>query len=220
MYAIMRIWQGQLYAIIRICQVQWPSMALADAILVCLAEKPMTGYELARSFDASIGFFWRADHQQIYRELARLRDRGHALPEEIVQEGKPNKLVYSITPEGRSSLRTWSSRPSAPPTVKDDLLVRLYALDDVDHAALRADIGLRLEHHRDRLARFERILQKHFSGRALSLHDTGRRLGLTLGLRYERNWVEWCEEALSALPDDMPRSEHTLRRTAKKGAKP
>src|SRR3984893_14430046 len=49
-------------------------VALGDAILVCLTERPMTGYELAKTFDASIGYFWRADHQQIYRELARLRD--------------------------------------------------------------------------------------------------------------------------------------------------
>ena len=48
-------------------------MALADAILVCLTERPMTGYELAKTFDSSMGFFWRASHQQIYRELQQLR---------------------------------------------------------------------------------------------------------------------------------------------------
>ncbi len=48
-------------------------MALGDAILACLTERPMTGYELAKTFDSSIGFFWKANHQQIYRELSRLR---------------------------------------------------------------------------------------------------------------------------------------------------
>jgi len=33
------------------------SVALGDAILVCLTERPMTGYELAKTFDSSIGFF-------------------------------------------------------------------------------------------------------------------------------------------------------------------
>ena len=72
-------------------------MALGDAILACLTERPMTGYELAKTFDASIGFFWKADHQQIYRELSRLRDRGHVQGREVVQSGKPNKLVYTLT---------------------------------------------------------------------------------------------------------------------------
>ena len=76
-------------------------MALGDAILACLTERPMTGYELAKTFDNSIGFFWKADHQQIYRELTKLRDRGHIQGREVVQSGKPNKLVYTLTPEGR-----------------------------------------------------------------------------------------------------------------------
>jgi DNA-binding PadR family transcriptional regulator len=38
-------------------------LALGDAILACLTERPMSGYELAKTFDASIGFFWKADHQ-------------------------------------------------------------------------------------------------------------------------------------------------------------
>ena len=46
-------------------------VALGDAIHACLTERPMTGYELAKTFDSSIGFFWKADHQQIYRELSR-----------------------------------------------------------------------------------------------------------------------------------------------------
>ena len=107
-------------------------MALGDAILACLTERPMTGYELAKTFDSSIGFFWKADHQQIYRELSKLRDRGHVQAREVVQSGKPNKLVYTLTSEGKAAFRHWAARPSMPASIKDDLLVRLYALDSVD----------------------------------------------------------------------------------------
>src|SRR5215469_16273245 len=107
-------------------------MALGDAILACLTERPMTGYELAKTFDASIGFFWKADHQQIYRELSKLRDRGHVQARDVVQYGKPNKLVYTLTPEGRGAFRHWAAQPSVPPSIKDALLVRMCALDCVD----------------------------------------------------------------------------------------
>ena len=137
-------------------------VALGDAILACLTERPMTGYELAKTFDTSIGFFWKADHQQIYRELSKLRDRGHVQGREVVQTGKPNKLVYTLTPEGRAALRHWSARPSRPASIKDDLLVRMFALEAIDLDSLRADIMARLEHHRDRQARYERILAKRF----------------------------------------------------------
>ena len=89
-------------------------MALGDAILVLLTERPMTGYELAKTFDTSIGFFWRADHQQIYRELTRLRDRGHIQGREVVQSGKPNKLVYTLTSDGRAALRQWAASRAGP----------------------------------------------------------------------------------------------------------
>ncbi|MEU0155402.1 PadR family transcriptional regulator [Micromonospora fulviviridis] len=42
-------------------------MSLEHAILVSLLEQPASGYELARRFDRSIGRFWTATHQQIYR---------------------------------------------------------------------------------------------------------------------------------------------------------
>jgi len=174
-------------------------MALGDAILVCLTERPMTGYELARTFDASIGFFWRADHQLIYRELARLRDRGHIQGREVVQSGKPNKLVYTLTSEGRAALRHWAARPSSPASIKDDLLVRLYALDCIDIDPLRADLMARLEYHRDRFSRFEHILEKRFPRGAVSTADVGKLLGLRMGLRYEHAVAEWCEEALDVL---------------------
>src|SRR6187200_3519350 len=107
----------------------------------------MTGYELAKTFDNSIGFFWKADHQQIYRELARLRDRGHIQGREVVQSGKPNKSVYTLTREGRIALRQWAAGPTNSPSIKDDLLVRFYALDCIDIDALRANLMVRLEHH-------------------------------------------------------------------------
>jgi len=174
-------------------------LALGDAILVLLTERPMTGYELAKTFDTSIGFFWRADHQQIYRELTRLRDRGHIQGREVVQSGKPNKLVYTLTSEGRAALRQWAARPSSPASIKDDLLVRLYALDSIDIAPLRVDLMARLEYHRDRLSRYERILKKRFPQSTASPADTGKLLGLRMGLRYERAVAEWCEEALHTL---------------------
>jgi len=174
-------------------------LALGDAILACLTERPMTGYELAKTFDASIGFFWKANHQQIYRELSRLRDRGHVQGREVVQSGKPNKLVYTLTSEGRAALRHWAARPSSPASIKDDLLVRLYALDSVDIDPLRDDLMARLEYHRDRFARYERILKKRFPQGTAPPADTGKLLGLRIGLRHERMVAEWCEEAIEAL---------------------
>ena len=47
-------------------------MALAHAIMTALLEDDLSGYELAKDFEASLGFFWHASHQQIYLELRKL----------------------------------------------------------------------------------------------------------------------------------------------------
>jgi DNA-binding PadR family transcriptional regulator len=174
-------------------------LALGDAILACLTEHPMTGYELAKTFDSSIGFFWKTDHQQIYRELSRLRDRGYIQGREVVQSGKPNKLVYTLTPDGRAAFRHWAARPSTPASIKDDLLVRLNALDSIDIEPLRADLMARQEYHRDRYERYERILKKRFPQDTAQPADMGKLLCLRIGLRHERMVAEWCEEAITAL---------------------
>jgi hypothetical protein len=64
---------------------------------------------------------------------------------------------------------------------------------------LRADLMARLEHHRDRYERYERLLNKRFPNGVASPADVGKLLGLRIGLRHERVVVEWCEEAIDAL---------------------
>lgn len=171
-------------------------MALRDAILVSLAQGPMSGYDLAKHFDQSIGFFWRATHSQIYRELAKLKDKAHVVSEDVVQRGKPNRILYSITEAGRTALLNWSRQPCAPDPVKDDFLVRLYGLEHMDIDALREHLAQRLEGHRDRLAKFTEIAEATTPD---TLGGLGRLRGLEIGLRYEREWAQWCEETLHAL---------------------
>lgn len=181
-------------------------MALSDAILVLLTEQPMSGYDLAKRFDTSIGFFWTADHPQIYRELGRLKSKGYVEVDEITQSGRPNKLVYTITNAGLIALRTWSEKPISPPPIKDDLLVRFYALEHVDIDALRAQLTERMEFHADRLREFKNVLERHFADAKMSLSQTGKFVGLRAGLRYEQFCIEWCEEALLALPSSRVKS--------------
>ena len=76
-------------------------MALEHAILVSLAERASTGYELARRFDKSIGQFWTATHQQVYKVLARMEADGWV----ALDRGRPAR------PSGQEGLRPHRGRP-------------------------------------------------------------------------------------------------------------
>lgn len=171
-------------------------MALKNAILVSLADTPMSGYDLAKHFDETIGFFWQATHSQIYRELAKLKERNLIEAEEIQQRGKPNRILYSITDSGREALLVWSRQPSEPDAVKDGFLLKLYGLEHMDIETLREHLTQRMEGHRDRLSKFSEIAENM---QPTSLAELGRLRGLQIGLRYEREWAQWCEETLEAL---------------------
>jgi Predicted transcriptional regulators len=70
-------------------------MSLAHVLLTSLLEKPSTGIDLARRFDRSMGFFWNATHQQIYRELSGMQQKGWISTiedEHSTTRKKPTKL--------------------------------------------------------------------------------------------------------------------------------
>ncbi|MCE5290709.1 MAG: PadR family transcriptional regulator, partial [Nocardiaceae bacterium] len=79
-------------------------MSLPHAILTALLEKPSSGLEVARRFDKSIGYFWSATHQQIYREMNKLESAGliRARDTDVAAQGQ--RKTYEVLPEGRDEL--------------------------------------------------------------------------------------------------------------------
>src|SRR5512147_390994 len=99
-------------------------MSLPHAILTALLEKPSSGLELTRRFDKSIGYFWSATHQQVYRELGRLETEGliRALPTEAPARGQ--RKSYEVLPAGRAELERWTAAAQDPKPLRDALLLR------------------------------------------------------------------------------------------------
>lgn len=175
-------------------------MALPHAIMTALIEDEMSGYELAKAFDASLGFFWHASHQQIYQELRKLAGKGWLNRRKVAQRGKPDKIVYGLTRSGRDALGEWVYRDSRVQEGKDDLLVKLYTLgpDNIGH--LRQEIDRRRQAMMQRLFLYERIRRAHYDDPAmLPLRRKGVFLALRLGIHSGEQYLAWCDEALDLL---------------------
>ena len=173
-------------------------MSLDHALLVSLLEKPSSGYELARRFERSIGYFWHATHQQIYRVLARMEAAGWIAAEVQPGESAPDRKVFSVSPDGRTELSRWMAEPVEPEGVRDTLMVKLRGAAFVDPDCLIPE----LEHHRathaNRLTCYRVIETRDFSGR-LNRQRALQYQVLKSGIRFEQGWLEWCEEALGLL---------------------
>ena len=126
-------------------------MSLPHALLTALLEHPSSGLDLARRFDQSIGFFWHATHQQIYRELGRLEEAGW-VKSAPVEDGRGRKKTYRVMPAGRRELKRWIAEGQDPKPLRDELMLRLRAEAVVGPTALADEIRRHLQMHRDKLA--------------------------------------------------------------------
>ncbi|MFJ3711433.1 PadR family transcriptional regulator [Streptomyces sp. NBC_01267] len=175
-------------------------MSLPHAILTALLEKPSSGLELTRRFDKSIGYFWSATHQQIYRELAKLEESGfiRALPQ---QPSRGRKREYEVLPAGRAELVAWVGRSEDPRPVRDPLLLRLRASAVVGQQGLGAEMERHLRLHERQLAEYLAIEERDFAQPALSAEARLQYLVLRGGIDLERYWIGWLTAALPEFPD-------------------
>ncbi|MET9552048.1 PadR family transcriptional regulator [Streptomyces sp. NPDC006645] len=184
-------------------------MSLPHAILTALLERPSSGLELARRFDRSIGYFWSATHQQIYRELGRLERSGciRALAAERPARGR--KKEYEVLPAGREELTGWVSGREDPKPVRDPLLLRMRAAAVVGTDGLPDELRRHLALHERQLADYTDIEARDFGRRTGKTGGTTtgtagepteadrlRHLVLRAGMDLERLWVDWLTEAL------------------------
>ncbi|MBQ0855567.1 MULTISPECIES: PadR family transcriptional regulator [Streptomyces] len=171
-------------------------MSLPHAILTALLEKPSSGLELTRRFDKSIGYFWSATHQQIYRELGRLEAEGSIRALASQQPARGQKKRYEVLPAGRAELARWTAASQDPKPLRDTLLLRLRAAAVVGTAGIGEDLRRHLDLHRRQLAEYEEIQERDFPPGKDAPADRLQHLVLRAGIDLETFWTGWLTHAL------------------------
>lgn len=187
-------------------------MSLPHAILTALLERPSSGHELARRFDRSIGYFWSATHQQIYRELGKLESAGliRALP--TVRPAQGRRREYEVLSAGRAELSRWIGEAEDPRPIRDPLMLRLRAAAVAGPdatAGLVQELRRHVQLHLDQLHEYERIEQRDFAGRGpvTPRADRLQHLVLQAGIELESLWIGWLTRAVEQTRDPEPDAE-------------
>lgn len=178
-------------------------MSLAHAVLTSLLEKASSGYDLARRFDKSIGYFWHATHQQIYRELARMEAAGWVQASTPADAGKTRKKEYRVLPEGRAELVRWAQDTSAPMDLRDEFMVKLRADAVLGEIDLAPEVRRHMALHAKRLAQYRAIEARDFSpdktlGRSQRIHY----MILKKGILYEQGELDWGHAMLAVMQEN------------------
>ncbi|WP_049682873.1 PadR family transcriptional regulator [Peribacillus loiseleuriae] len=170
---------------------------LGYAILSALGRKPCSGYELAQYLDA----VWPAKHSQIYPRLTKMEQNGLLVFEEVIQTGKPDKKIFSITDKGRETLEKWVAESPSDPIMRDEFLIKVNSIwlsDEENAKKLIQDRILNLEQkvafRTDTLTELE---QKH-RGDTMSKHF-GRYLLFNRRNMMDKEEISWCQWVLNLI---------------------
>jgi DNA-binding PadR family transcriptional regulator len=175
-------------------------VSLKYAILSLLAHDPLTGYELMKLFDGSVGYFWHATHPQIYKELARLERAGQIAHRSVAQKGRPTKKISSLSETGRAELLEWLRVPPGTQRVKDEMMLKTFCSGLLSDAEALDLIRRHRQLHEAKLQRYQELERFLESGLNVASRDRlGPYLTLRRGIRYERDYIAWCDEATKLL---------------------
>ncbi|GAB3112766.1 PadR family transcriptional regulator [Aestuariicella hydrocarbonica] len=180
-------------------------MSLKHAVLALLEAEEGSGYDLMKRFQARLGYFWNASHQQIYQQLKKMHSEQLISLAVETQSDKPDRKVYSITPKGCRDLQQWLAEPVKPNKINDALLVKLYAGELAEPASLQAEIARHRTIHRQTLNTFLGIEREYHASpsaeqRTLQLPF----LTLRRGILGEQAWLAWADEVDAVLAQRQP----------------
>lgn len=174
-------------------------MSLSHVLLTSLIERPSSGFELARRFDKSMGFFWKATHQQIYRELSTMQSKGWISILEN-QQDTGRKKTYQVELAGRIELTEWLNKQGQPAQLREELMVRLRVEAQLGQNTLLPELERHLILHQNQLKLYQIIFDKDFAqsndqDRKLYIH----KMILQLGIELEQGWINWLERVIYQL---------------------
>jgi PadR family transcriptional regulator AphA len=165
------------------------------AVLGLLTFGPASGYELDQLAGRSLVYFWRPAKSKIYAVLPRLVEQGLATSRQLVQDGRPDKQEYKLTPAGQRALRGWLDDEALPPAVqRSGLLLKLFFGAEADEAKIRRT----LEDWRDR-ANTQLAGLQEIEKRVDPDEDFFPYLTLLHGIEDAESTVRWATDALQRL---------------------
>ncbi len=194
--------------------------SLELALLGLIAEQhPRSGYDLVQTFRISMSHYWHAHPGQIYPTLDRMERDGWISGREVIQRGRPNKRVYSITAEGRRILLEWLRSPYEPLKMKNPPLLRSRFLGHLGADGARAKFA----EVRDAMTAYLELLRSYdrlFTEKGGPYQDVNQMFvyfTLHRGIEFARSEVEFCEWAMGEIEQHRELFDDGSRSVAETG---
>lgn len=174
------------------------------AILGILTHGPQSGYDIKKHISGSIGYFWQESYGQLYPALKKLVQQRLVTMRIEKNQGKPDKKVYSITEQGRNSLKNWLKEPvESAPKIRHELLLKLFFGSETD-------TGRNIQHVREYrqkcIAYLEQLKLIKNNIEEYDKNDPASTYWLitvSSGFHSIKGEIAWCDETIDILTKEL-----------------
>ena len=160
---------------------------------------PRSGYDLKKEFDERVRHFWSESAGQIYPTLRQLERDGMVESETVAQSRRPDRVEYSITAAGRQHFRSWMSEPAQPPTVRNELLLKLFFGPEAAPEIVENHLRAHRDAMRAALQMYEGFQAQIFAAARSDEQALYWSITLDAGRCVAEARVRWAEDALLAI---------------------
>jgi len=178
------------------------------AVLGMLSLAPMSGYDIRKEAETSIGYFWSESFGQIYPALRDLGARGLIRRRAGRRGGNRERHVYEITERGCEALAAWRAEPPRDPPFRNELLLKLFFGGHGPPVHEIEWIDRQLARELQALQEFGRIRELIMKEQRDHPSLPFWLMTLSYGEHRSRSLIRWCREtsrALKALAAQTPR---------------
>ena len=168
-------------------------------ILGLLSHEDLTGYDMKKRIDSSIGFFWNGSFGNIYPSLKDMEE-GSLIKSAGASVGGREKSVYHITAEGKKALKEWLKEDQASNELRYETLLKLFFGGGADRSTAIHNIEVFEEKVRQDLSLLKTICK--------SLEDYLDNddhlyyyLTASFGVETYEAYLKWCTKAKKMLSE-------------------
>jgi DNA-binding PadR family transcriptional regulator len=171
-------------------------MDIKSILLGFLTRQSLTGYEVKKRFSISFSFFSGLSYGSIYPALKKLEKEGLVTQRLEIQDGAPNRKVYTITPAGREAFIEALKEPFHWEMPKNTFLTHLFFFAHLSPGERQAAARSHLEALQE-TQRQIKAFQPEIEARA----DFYQLQCYHFGLRFYRDIIRNVSQVVQALED-------------------
>ena len=169
-------------------------MDVQSVLLGFLMKKSMTGYDLKKAFSISFSFFSGISYGSIYPALKKMENQGMISKRLEIQDGAPNRKVYTITEAGRRAFLDCLRAPFTFEMPKSTFLMRLFFFAHLPPAERRVFA----QQHLDTIEQLRAQLES--ARPEVEAHaDRFQYLCFQFGIRFYRDMAGYVTELIDSL---------------------